>query len=186
MNSNLSQPPTPENLICVSSREHLGQTVPYRRLKWAFRGFSRPDGTQPRRPADPALKRWAILNNPLRDRRAIFIGGGDLEKVMRHFHGNASLGSHGYCALGNNRGHLWPFEKPTIDSRGESIVATYAFFIDRVDLFRSRALFLEQQYPILLLRRMVCARSLFLCWRFPSGPRIEPLRPQVLQHHASL
>jgi hypothetical protein len=39
------------------------------------------------------------------------------------------FGSHGYCALGSNRGHLCPFGKPTIDLRGESIVATRTIFI---------------------------------------------------------
>jgi hypothetical protein len=39
------------------------------------------------------------------------------------------FGSHGYCALGSNRGHLCPFEKPTIDLRSESIGATLADLI---------------------------------------------------------
>ncbi len=37
---------------------------------------------------------------------AIFIRGSEVEKVMGHFHENAAFGSHGYCALGCNRGHL--------------------------------------------------------------------------------
>jgi hypothetical protein len=38
---------------------------------------------------------------------------------------NASFGSHGYCPLRSNRGHVCTFEKPTIDFlRSESIVAT--------------------------------------------------------------
>ena len=37
----------------------------------------------------PALKRWAILNRPLRGRQVIFVRGGELEKVMGHFHENA-------------------------------------------------------------------------------------------------
>jgi hypothetical protein len=45
------------------------------------------------------------------------------------FDENARFGSHGYCALGSNRGHFCPFEKPTIDLRSESIVATFSIFI---------------------------------------------------------
>ncbi len=43
----------------------------------------------------------------------------------------------GCCAWGSNRGPFDPLEKPTIDSRNESIVATNLFLIDRVDLKRS-------------------------------------------------
>lgn len=80
---------------------------------------------------------WATLLRPLRGLDTLFIGGGELEKIMGHSCENAGLGSHGYCALGINREFIGPPEKPTIDSRNESIVATNAFFIDRVDLDRS-------------------------------------------------
>ena len=50
---------------------------------------------------------------------------------MGHSYENAGFGSHGYCALGSNRGPFDPFEKPTIDSGNESIVATHAIFIRR-------------------------------------------------------
>jgi len=92
---------------------------------------------------DAALRRGGSPAQP--DRRseigshatrmtAIFIRGCELEEFMGHFYENASLGSHGYCALGSYRGPLDPFETPTIDSRNESIVATDASFIDRGDL----------------------------------------------------
>ena len=51
-----------------------------------------------------------------------------------YFCENAVLGSHSYCALGSNHGPSESFEKSTIDSRNESIVATNAIFIDHVDL----------------------------------------------------
>jgi hypothetical protein len=44
-------------------------------------GFSRPYGTQSQCLSHPALKRWAILNRPLRGRQTIFISRGELEKV---------------------------------------------------------------------------------------------------------
>ena len=45
-----------------------------------------------------------------------------------------ALGSHGYCALGSNRGPFDAFEMTTIESKNKSIVPTNAFFIDRVAL----------------------------------------------------
>jgi hypothetical protein len=57
--------------------------------------------------------------------------------VKQHFYVNTGLGSHGYGALGSNRGPFGPSEMPTIDSENESIVATNAFFIDRFDMNRS-------------------------------------------------
>ena len=48
------------------------------------------------------------------------------------------MGSHGYCALGSNRGFFDPFGKPTIDSRNESIVATPAIFIGGGELEKVR------------------------------------------------
>jgi hypothetical protein len=59
---------------------------------------------------------------------SIFIGGGKLEKIMAHSYDNVSHGSRGHCALDSNRGSFDPFEKPTIDSGYESIVATDAMF----------------------------------------------------------
>jgi len=70
---------------------------------------------------DAALRRGGSPAQP--DRRseigshatrmtAIFIRGGELEEFMGHFYENASLGSHGYCALGSYRGPLDPLKRP--------------------------------------------------------------------------
>jgi hypothetical protein len=70
--------------------------------------------------------------------------------VKKHLYVNTGLGSHGYSALGSNRGPFEPSEIPTIASENKAIVATNAFFIDRFDMNGSRSSLLRLITGLLL------------------------------------
>jgi hypothetical protein len=100
----------------------------------------------------PALL-WATLVPPLRGLEAIFIRGGELEKIMGHFHENASFGSHadrffpggvGFWLLGRSPRFAATAVPNTLT------VATPPIFIDRGDLNKSCGISLsirERHYP---------------------------------------
>ncbi|HVN78522.1 MAG TPA: hypothetical protein VMW38_05950 [Terriglobia bacterium] len=77
-------------------------------------------------PAQPDRRSEIGSHTPPKTR--IFIRGGELEKVMRHFYENASFGSHDKLLLVCRR-LLIASEKPPMNSKYEFIVATPAIFI---------------------------------------------------------
>jgi hypothetical protein len=70
--------------------------------------------------------------------------GPPLEKASLSLE-NARLGSHGYCALGSNRGPFDPLKSPRLIQETKSIVATNVIFIRRGDLNRSCSTFVNPQ-----------------------------------------
>ena len=72
----------------------------------------------------------ARTTSRLNSKQTFLIGYGEAENVMVHFCENASFGSHDKPLL-VCRGLLTTYEKPTMNSEYEFIVATPAVFIDR-------------------------------------------------------